>query len=267
MDFKEKVLKIASRIPKGKFLTYKKVAWLAGKPRAYRAVANILAGNRNPKIACYRVIKNDHSVGGYFGSEKLSWQKAALFLKDGAVGVIPTDTIYGICAPALDKKAVEKVYKLRRRDLKKPMIILIGSLNDLRKFDIDLNVWQKKILNPAHKQVMCGINKVWPGKVSVVLPCAGKKFAYLHRGTKTLAFRLPKKRELLEILSISGPLVAPSANYEGEKPAKNTTQARKYFGKNVFYYGQGNLAGAPSTLIDLTQKTDKIKILRNSARK
>src|SRR3989338_10388752 len=145
--------------------------------------------------------------------EKLSWKKAALFLKDGAIGVIPTDTIYGICAPALDKKAVEKVYKLKKRDPRKPMIILIGSLDDLRKFNIVLNAWQKKILE-----------QVWPGKVSVVLPCSGKKFAYLHRGTKTLAFRLPKKRELLKILSISGPLVAPSANYEGEKPAKNTTQ-------------------------------------------
>ena len=185
--------------------------------------------------------------------EKLSWKKAALFLKDGAIGVIPTDTIYGLCASALDKKAVEKVYRLKKRDPKKPMIILIGSLDDLRKFNIDLNAWQKKILK-----------KVWPGKVSVVLPCSEKRFAYLHKGTKTLAFRLPKKRELLKILSISGPLAAPSANREGQTPSKNIAQAQKYFGKNVFYYGKGDLTGAPSTLIDLTQKTDKIKILRES---
>jgi len=172
-------------------------------------------------------------------------------LKDGLAGVIPTDTIYGLCASALDKKAVEKVYELRRRDPKKPMIILIGSLDDLRKFNIVLNGWQKKI-----------IEQVWPGKVSVVLPCSDKKFAYLHRSTKTLAFRLPKKRELLKILSISGPLVAPSANREGEKPAENISQAKKYFGKNVFYYSKGNLTGVPSALIDLTQKTDEIKILR-----
>ena len=183
--------------------------------------------------------------------EKLSWKKAALFLKDGVVGVIPTDTIYGICAPALDKKAVEKVYKLRKRDPKKPMIILIGSLDDLRKFNIDLNAWQKKILK-----------QVWPGKVSAVLPCLDKKFAYLHCGTKTLAFRLPKKRELLKILSISGPLVAPSANREGQTPSKNIAQAQKYFGKNVFYYGKGDLTGAPSALIDLTDKIDKVKVLR-----
>ena len=195
--------------------------------------------------------------------EKLSWQKAALFLKDGAIGVIPTDTIYGICAPALDKKAIEKVYKLKKRDPKKPMIILIGSLDDLRKFNIDLNAWQKKVLNPTHKQIMCGIKQVWPGKVSVVLPCLDKKFAYLHKGTKTLAFRLPKKRELLKILSISGPLVAPSANPEGGRPAETIAEAKKYFGKNIFYYGTGKISGQPSILIKL--QNNKIKIIRKNS--
>jgi len=184
--------------------------------------------------------------------EKLSWQKAALFLKDGAIGVIPTDTIYGICAPALDKKAVEKVYKLKKRDPKKPMIILIGSLDDLRKFNIDLNAWQKKILK-----------KVWLGKVSIVLPCLDKKFAYLHKGTKTLAFRLPKKRELLKILSISGPLVAPSANPEGGRPAETIAEAKKYFGKNIFYYGTGKISGQPSILIKL--QNNKIEIIRKNS--
>ena len=173
-------------------------------------------------------------------------------MKDGLAGVIPTDTIYGLCASALDKKAVEKVYELRRRDPKKPMIILIGSLDDLRKFNIVLNGWQKKILK-----------QVWPEKVSVVLPCSDKKFAYLHRGVKTLAFRLPKKRELLKILSISGPLIAPSANPEGKKPAENISQAKKYFGKNIFYYGVGKISGQPSILIKL--QNNKIKIIRKNS--
>ena len=182
----------------------------------------------------------------------MDWKKTALFLKDGLAGVIPTDTIYGLCASALDKKAVEKVYELRKRDPKKPMIILIGSLDDLRKFNIDLSTWQKKI-----------IEQIWPGKVSVVLHCSDKKFAYLHRGVKTLAFRLPKKRELLKILSISGPLIAPSANPEGKKPAENISQAKKYFGKNIFYYGVGKISGQPSILIKL--QNNKIKIIRKNS--
>ena len=56
-NFKQKVLKIVAKIPQGKTLTYKQVAKLAGKPRAYRAVGNILNKNYNPKIPCHRVIR------------------------------------------------------------------------------------------------------------------------------------------------------------------------------------------------------------------
>ncbi len=185
-------------------------------------------------------------------SQKLGWKKAAFLLKEGEVGVVPTDTFYGICGSALNKKTVEKIYKLRKRHPKKPMIVLISSFNDLKKFKMKLKKWQKEILE-----------KIWPGKISVVLSCPSEKFSYLHRGTKTIAFRFPPKKELLEILSVSGPLAAPSANWEGHKPAKNISEARKYFGNQVFYYGAGELQGKPSTLIDITRKL--IKILRPGA--
>jgi len=71
---------------------------------------------------------------------------------------------------------------------------------------------------------------------------------------------MPKNKELIEILRISGPLVAPSANPEGFKPAENIKEAKKYFGDKVFYLNRGNLVSKPSKLIDLTGKN--IKILR-----
>ncbi len=254
MDFKEKVLKAVSRIPEGKFFTYKKIAALAGNSRAYRAAAGALARNRSPEIFCHRVVRNDNLVGGYCGSEKLAWKKAARLLKEGAVGVIPTDTIYGICASALNQRSVVRMYGLKKRNPVKPVIILIASFMDLEKFGIIFNDWRKEILN-----------QVWPGPVSVILPCVGKKFAYLHRGTETLAFRLPKKKELLKILSVSGPLAAPSANWEGSPPAENIGQAKKYFGREVFYFGSKKLKGAASTLMDLSSTEKKIKILRAGA--
>lgn len=63
--FKERVLKIVSRIPKGKTLSYKEVAAIAGSKGAARAVGNIMKGNRDPKVPCHRVIKSDGSLGGY----------------------------------------------------------------------------------------------------------------------------------------------------------------------------------------------------------
>ena len=65
MIFSEKVYSIVKKIPKGKVLTYKEVAKRAGKPKAYRAVGNILNKNHDPRIPCHRVIRSDGKAGGY----------------------------------------------------------------------------------------------------------------------------------------------------------------------------------------------------------
>lgn len=74
-SFRERVLRVVSKIPRGKVLTYKKVARLAGSPRASRAVGNILNKNYppsgGPKIPCHRVIRTDGKVGGYNRGAKI----------------------------------------------------------------------------------------------------------------------------------------------------------------------------------------------------
>lgn len=64
-SFTQKVYRIVKKIPKGKVLTYKEVARRAGKPKAYRAVGNILNKNYDPRITCHRVIRSDGKIGGY----------------------------------------------------------------------------------------------------------------------------------------------------------------------------------------------------------
>ena len=64
-SFRQKVLEVVRKIPKGKTLTYKEVAASAGSPKAYRAVGNILNKNYDPKIPCHRVIRSDGKIGGY----------------------------------------------------------------------------------------------------------------------------------------------------------------------------------------------------------
>jgi len=63
--FKIRVFSVVSEIPKGKVLTYKQVAELAGSPKAFRAVGNILNKNYNKEIPCHRVVRSDGKVGGY----------------------------------------------------------------------------------------------------------------------------------------------------------------------------------------------------------
>ena len=63
--FTEKVYEVVGKIPRGKVLTYKEVAKLAGNKKASRAVGNILNKNYNPKIPCHRVLRSDGKIGGY----------------------------------------------------------------------------------------------------------------------------------------------------------------------------------------------------------
>jgi L-threonylcarbamoyladenylate synthase len=137
-----------------------------------------------------------------------------------------------------------------------PTIVLIGSLEDLRRFDIKLTVRAERV-----------VRRVWPGKVSVILPCPSKKFAYLHRGSRSIAFRLPRPLWLREFLMRTGPLAAPSANVEGAPPARTIREARGYFGEKAkFYVGVGRLVSAPSTLVAIDAR-GKARILRQGAAK
>lgn len=65
LSFKHKVHAVVKKIPKGKVLTYKEVAKLAGSPGAFRAVGNVLNKNYDPKIPCHRVVRSDGQIGGY----------------------------------------------------------------------------------------------------------------------------------------------------------------------------------------------------------
>jgi L-threonylcarbamoyladenylate synthase len=170
-------------------------------------------------------------------------------LKRGGIAIVPTDTLYGIVARAFDRKAVRRLYAIRRKTPKKPFIVLISSTKELATFGIRPNAASLRFLS-----------RVWPGKVSVILHCPSKKFAYLHLGTRTLAFRLPKSRRLIELLKKTGPLVAPSANPEGEKPAQTMSQAKKYFARAVdAYQGAGKkMTGTASTVISLLGSVPKV---------
>lgn len=82
MSFKERVHKVVSKIPKGKTLTYKQVAELAGSPRAFRAVGNVLNKNYNHKIPCHRVVKSNGDLGGYNRGRRT---KIKLLKHEGAI--------------------------------------------------------------------------------------------------------------------------------------------------------------------------------------
>lgn len=178
---------------------------------------------------------------------------SALLIR-GSLGVIPTDTLYGVVAVARNRGAVSRLYRLRRKTPQKPFIILISRISELASFGVSVSKRQKQVLP-----------KIWPGKVSVVFPCKRKDLTYLHLGTQSLAFRLPRSRKLVALLKKTGPLLAPSANPEGALPATTIAEAKEYFGTAVdFYVSAGRrMAGKPSTIISF--ENGRVKVLREGA--
>lgn len=167
------------------------------------------------------------------------WGEAAAVIGEGRLGVIPTDTLYGIVCQALRPESVERLYRVRGRSPSKPCIVLIPTLGSLEHFGI----------TPG-RDVRARLLEWWPGAVSVVLPVSDGEFAYLHRGLGTVAFRVPDHPALRATLEKTGPLIAPSANPEGSPPATTIEEAERYFGKNSdVYLDGGRLSGEPSTLV------------------
>jgi O-6-methylguanine DNA methyltransferase len=81
--FAKQVYDAVKKIPKGKTLTYKQVAIIAGRPNAFRAVGTILSKNTDKEVPCHRVIRSDGKVGGYNAIRGLT--KRQLLLAEGAI--------------------------------------------------------------------------------------------------------------------------------------------------------------------------------------
>jgi len=164
-------------------------------------------------------------------------------LQDGGVVVMPTDTIYGILTTALNQESVERLYSVRLRSPDKPCIILIHDISVLENFGINLSEEELKILQEFSTQ---------DKPTSFILDCNNPDLKYLHRGMNSLSFRIPKNDSLREFLRQTGPLIAPSANTEGNPPAQNIEQAKEYFGGKVdLYIDGGEIIGEPSKIIRL----------------
>jgi L-threonylcarbamoyladenylate synthase len=171
-------------------------------------------------------------------------------LQNGAVGVLPTDTLYGVVCRAADEQAVARLYELKSRE-RKPGTVIAASIDQL----VELGV---------KARYLRAVEQFWPGAVSVQLPL-DNTLAYYHQGVFHGAFRIPDNREICDLLQQTGPLLTSSANQPGEPPANTIAEAQKYFGDHVdFYVDGGDLSGRePSTVLQIVD--DAIEILRQGS--
>lgn len=176
--------------------------------------------------------------------------QAVDILKKGGVGVMPTDTVYGVVASATNDRAVERLYALKQRE-RKPGTLVAASLDQLRQLGVSERYFEK-------------LAAYWPGPLSAILP-VGDEFAYLHQGVGDIAIRVVADKQFRYILEQTGPLVTSSANHPGKPGAVNVNQAWDYFNDQVdFYVDGGDLSDrAPSTIVRITN--GDLEVLRDGA--
>lgn len=175
--------------------------------------------------------------------------KLVEMLQSGAIGVLRTDTLYGLVASAANQQAVERIYDVKTRNHSKPLIVLIAD--------------QSQMFEPAPAALADALAELWPGPNSIIVPSPAAP-EWITRGSGTVAYRIPDNPRLVRLLQATGPLVAPSANPEGASPAKSWGEAQGYFGDTVDFYVDGGvvLSEAPSKLYSYLTETGDLEQLR-----
>lgn len=144
-------------------------------------------------------------------------------LANGGIAVVRTDTLYGLIARASKKKAVEKVYEVKKRDTSKQCIVLIPGSGSVREHSATIAKYSSPDQPPT----------------SIVVPVSSDTHEWLLRGGDSLAYRVVRDPFLRKVVQAVGPVIAPSANPEGLPPARTIVEAKAYFGDLVDVYIDG----------------------------
>lgn len=140
---------------------------------------------------------------------------AAKIINEGGLVAMPTETVYGLAADALNGKAVRKIFQAKGRPMDNPLIVHVSSA----QMAIDLKLY-KEFTEDAKKLA----DKFWPGPLTIILPKGDCIPDEVSAGLETVAVRCPSHKTARALIEKSGkPLAAPSANISG-KPSPTTAE-------------------------------------------
>lgn len=172
-------------------------------------------------------------------------------IKEGKVIICPTDTVYIPVADATNKKAIKKVFLIKKRSLKKPIPIFVKDIKMAKKIT-EINKKQEQFLK-----------SVWPGKVTAVLKRKKSEIKLYGVSEDTIALRIPNFKLVSFLLKeLNRPLVGTSANISGKPASGNLKEVTSQFKDQKYQpdliVDAGILPGKSSKVIDLTVSPPKI---------
>jgi len=175
-------------------------------------------------------------------------------LREGKIGLFPTDTVWGICCSIDSKSSIERIYKIKKREKNKPLLALASDYLQVERYAFLDNSKKEKI------------SKYWPGPLTVVLKAKKEKVLPIVRSDgDTIAIRVPDYHFLLEIIGDLGvPVVAPSANFSGEITPESFSDVDIRIVNAVDFVVMGECKiKKPSTIID--SSSEDVRVLRRGA--
>jgi len=177
-------------------------------------------------------------------------QRAAALLRAGEVVVLPTETVYGLAANALDPEAVRRIYEIKGRPSHNPIIVHVAGRAMARECAA---LWPKVADQLA--------DAFWPGPLTMVLPRQKNVPDIVTAGGETVGLRWPSHPFIQEVIKACGfPLAAPSANLSNQLSPTNAQHVAKQLGGKVPLIVDGGQAqvGIESTVIDLTSQPPRV---------
>ncbi|MFI3326361.1 MAG: L-threonylcarbamoyladenylate synthase [Clostridia bacterium] len=177
-------------------------------------------------------------------------KKAGEILKNGGLVAIPTETVYGLAANALDETATEKIYTAKGRPSDNPLIVHVSKIEDIAELVTEIPPKAKALAE-----------KFWPGPLTIILPKSDKIPSKTSGGLNTVAIRIPNNKVALDIIKESAvPLAAPSSNLSGRpSPTCFEHVFEDMNGRiDAIIKGKECEVGLESTVITLATNTPKI---------
>lgn len=174
-------------------------------------------------------------------------------LHNGGALVLPTETVYGIFAKALDETAVNHVYQLKKRPRDKAMNLNVADYQTILEFSKEQPSYLKDLFEAF-----------LPGPLTIILKANEKVPTWINSGKSTVGFRLPNHSLTADLIKKTGPLIGPSANISGNESGKEFASILAAFDHEVDGYEDDQaITGQDSTIVDLSG--EKAKILRQGA--
>lgn len=184
------------------------------------------------------------------GKKEADIEAAGAILKNGGLVAIPTETVYGLAANALNEEAVKNIFKTKGRPADNPLIVHISDLSEL-----------SDLVSEIPETALRLADAFWPGPLTIIMKKSGLIPDIVSGGLNTVGIRLPSSETARKIIKASGcPLAAPSANISG-KPSPTEFEHVKddLYGKVEALVDGGTCSvGVESTVITLAADTPKI---------